>query len=446
MNHDELESLIGHTKNNELDILKSKECHCLFCNGVFPAKEVHDWVSEKGETRAACPRCGAPYVLGDAIYSALPKGTLEEASRRLLSEFEADDLIDYLSSYRDRYEQGLVPQSDQADDLYLACLQALTHDGDPSAALVLAGMWVNGDPADFDPARAYELLTEEAFIDNPVCAAMAGVAALNCGKELRHAKQKAFECFSRASALGYDRGTVLLANAYLDGIGVEKSAYVAFSILSNRFPKMLEDFLFSPKQDDSDFRDRVFCLFIASYTLMSLFYSGRGVEVDHEAALYFGLLALYFGSYVSKDGRPPELDEVERDIKALGKELGFRDENEIRYDEYAFGDTFAYLWRAIDLPFSYEILSEDPSAPRMEIQTDFRFDPLLVDFNTLSVKLGSKLGAVWTFSAKRIAGEKKGDVEWMRLGRDRWTFGNYDAIDGSPVTTLELLMNFEDEA
>ena len=61
----------AHTKSirHRGEVLASKTCDCFYCQVVFEAEEIKEWIDEqwhpKGAT-ALCPFCGIDSVIGDA--------------------------------------------------------------------------------------------------------------------------------------------------------------------------------------------------------------------------------------------------------------------------------------------------------------------------------------------------------------------------------------------
>lgn len=59
-----IEAAYAHTIRNRVEILKSRNCCCIDCRQIFPAKDVTDWID--GNQTAMCPYCNADAVIGDA--------------------------------------------------------------------------------------------------------------------------------------------------------------------------------------------------------------------------------------------------------------------------------------------------------------------------------------------------------------------------------------------
>lgn len=64
MTKEQIEAAYAHTIRNRSEILPSRNCCCIDCRRIFPAREVVDWIDD-GQT-AMCPYCDTDAVIGDA--------------------------------------------------------------------------------------------------------------------------------------------------------------------------------------------------------------------------------------------------------------------------------------------------------------------------------------------------------------------------------------------
>lgn len=62
-----------HTSNNEIEIIKSDKCSCLFCRQTYSARKVNDWVNGPKGMSALCPECGMAAVVGTPLATNLGK-------------------------------------------------------------------------------------------------------------------------------------------------------------------------------------------------------------------------------------------------------------------------------------------------------------------------------------------------------------------------------------
>lgn len=65
-NEDYLQQAHKASFQNQEQIQKSNLCGCFYCEKIFNANLVDDWVNDKEAKTAICPYCGIDSVLGDA--------------------------------------------------------------------------------------------------------------------------------------------------------------------------------------------------------------------------------------------------------------------------------------------------------------------------------------------------------------------------------------------
>lgn len=68
LSDEELHEMLTHCKGNRKEIEASSHCVCLYCQEVYRATEVKDYIIDSSldfKETALCPRCGANTVLGD---------------------------------------------------------------------------------------------------------------------------------------------------------------------------------------------------------------------------------------------------------------------------------------------------------------------------------------------------------------------------------------------
>ena len=64
MTKEAIKAAYAHTIRNRAEILRSQNCCCIGCRGIFQASEVRDWID--GGKTAMCPYCNVDAVIGDA--------------------------------------------------------------------------------------------------------------------------------------------------------------------------------------------------------------------------------------------------------------------------------------------------------------------------------------------------------------------------------------------
>ena len=52
-----------HSSNHRDELIKSDQCGCFYCLGIFSPEAILDWVD--GDQCALCPECGIDSVIGD---------------------------------------------------------------------------------------------------------------------------------------------------------------------------------------------------------------------------------------------------------------------------------------------------------------------------------------------------------------------------------------------
>jgi hypothetical protein len=76
MTKEQSESIHAFCINNREEILSSTTCGCFFCQTVFYAQDVKEYVGARGD-RALCPLCGIDSVL-PGRYVVLTTNVLKE--------------------------------------------------------------------------------------------------------------------------------------------------------------------------------------------------------------------------------------------------------------------------------------------------------------------------------------------------------------------------------
>ena len=58
--------VLKHRTFNKEEIAKSNKCGCYYCERIYNALEIVDWLERDAKQTAICPYCGETFVLGDA--------------------------------------------------------------------------------------------------------------------------------------------------------------------------------------------------------------------------------------------------------------------------------------------------------------------------------------------------------------------------------------------
>ena len=67
-----------HCASNKVELGKSKLAGCFFCQRIFDAKQIQDWVNDKRGETVVCPYCKTDSVYGDASGNAVNEENLAE--------------------------------------------------------------------------------------------------------------------------------------------------------------------------------------------------------------------------------------------------------------------------------------------------------------------------------------------------------------------------------
>lgn len=62
--------VLKHRTFNREEIIRSNKCGCYYCERIYNASEIEEWLERDAKQTAICPYCGQTFVLGDA--SGLP--------------------------------------------------------------------------------------------------------------------------------------------------------------------------------------------------------------------------------------------------------------------------------------------------------------------------------------------------------------------------------------
>ena len=68
-----------HSSRNRDEVQRSDVCGCFYCEKIFTAVEVDEWVDE--DRTAMCPKCGIDSVIGSASGFPLTLAFLKEMNQ-----------------------------------------------------------------------------------------------------------------------------------------------------------------------------------------------------------------------------------------------------------------------------------------------------------------------------------------------------------------------------
>ena len=433
-----------HAADNEIEILRSKRCGCFFCRHEFDAKAVHDWVSDRRGTSALCPECGMDAVIGDASGVPLTRSLLKEMSQTLYGDDYMETHPEAARTYVDRYVTGKIVHKAKTEALFLRYLGILAEDGDDRAALVLGDLFAVGDEfvkPDLQTALAYYSSPALASHTDALCAR--GTIWLNFKSSDRSTEWSAYECFSKAAALGSLRGVYYLSTCYFEGIAVEKDARFAFDLLNSAYPEALYAFCTTGKEKDCDL--------IRDYAeqMGKCYEHGIGVNSDMFSALRYYLVARLAAAALAPDHQDLKKNKdyarLDRLVGKLASKLGYFAETPV-FDQDTFYDSFCDQQDGYS-PKAFDLESYDEESGELHFSINFAIPPLIIDVADLFCAFCPQK-VHWHFT----------DVASFNLGRenvferivspdgDTWRFEHVNPMDGSssPVGELRFKANPEE--
>lgn len=403
-----------HTHNNEIEILHSKTCSCLFCRQQYDARKISDWMSDEKGMSAICPECGMDAVIGDEGKEPLDKDLLKKLNLAFYGNDYMSRHPEAAEKYVTRYQEGKITHKKANEDLYIEYLSLLSMGGDEKATYDLASLYEFGD--DFtkaDKLTALSYYASNPLRNNPNALARIGVLLLN--NENRDEKG-AYECFAKGMALGGLENFLYFSDCYMYGIGTHIDQQFALEILSSLWGECHQRFTFSVGKDVNIFPP--LCL-----RLGRAYENGLGLPKDVPTALRFYLLAEFAYEIQKNENDLNEeevtlLKEASERIAELGEALHL-----LRSDPVFDSDTFADSILSYNMPADY--LLKKTFHPGEFDQTDhsYYFDityplpQLIVDIGNLYVDFVP--GTIhWSFL----------DVKNVQLGNEM----TFDNLEGNP--------------
>ena len=376
---EKLQEAHAHTKDNEIEILSSQECGCIFCRSHFSARAVNDWDDSNMHTQALCPECGMPSLIGDA--SGFPVTDKEFLKQMNLAFFGPDYISKHPEAariYLDRYYAKKITHNPKNEKLAVSYLKTLVDNGDEKAILTLASFYAEGGEfGKKNTAKALELLSSPVLKTHPD--ALCDYGTLLLGEaEASEKYWRAFEAFSKATALGSQNGAFFLAQCYLFGIYCDKDPEFGLNLLHNHFGDVYLDFI-----EDSNLS-----LTFMNYTYrIGLCYAdGIGTEINEERAIRYLLMAHYAYQVGTKDYPNPELDAMNEEavnrINQIARAKDFH-KGEAVFDQYTFYDSLVDISDGM-VPITLVHASYDPNTHDLDLELELSSPLIYVDLGSLS--------------------------------------------------------------
>ncbi len=414
----------NRTHDNEVQILHSKTCSCLFCRQTYDARLVHDWVNDEQGISAICPECGMDAVVGDNNGEPMDKALLKELNLAFYGEDYMSKHPDAAYKYVKRYREGKITHKKTNEALYVQYLALLSEQGNSEAAFSLGLLYEFGDEfTEKDPKTAFGYYGSPSLRNDGEALARMGMLCASgaLGKVDEHS---AYEAFAKGMAMGSLKAVIGFSDCYKYGINVNQDEAFAFDLLTTLWGESYHRFILSTGKDINVFPDLCYRLGLA-YEL------GIGTIKDLPTALRFYLISEF--AYRLKDNIAESLKEdkdafadVEARIEEAAKTL-----NLTRGDPAFDNDTFADSLLSAD-PDSIFIGRMTMVAPYFTKEDNsFEFDikyslpPLIIDIGNLYC--GFMPGIVrWRFE----------DVSDVTMGKNRV----FDRITGDPDVGWQFVM------
>ncbi len=280
-----LEAYAKHSKDNEIEILQSKDAACLFCRSHFSARDIKDWHSEEEGVTAICPECGMASVIGDASELDITHDRLREVNKALYDDKYMKNNPEAIDKYLDRYESGEITRKKANDALYLHYLEMRADMGDADCCFRLATEMMIPNEFHFtDFEKAAKYFSSDALLTDPAAHVHLGYIYLHGLIKGPANYKKAFECFSKAMALGSKMAALFISDMYLYGFGVKKDVEFAYSIIESLYSDAYSSFYVSKGAYYGIFGH-------LCYRLANMYRYGLAMEKNPDAALRFYLLA-----------------------------------------------------------------------------------------------------------------------------------------------------------
>lgn len=388
---------LSHCENNEIEILTSKQCRCLFCGSTFPAKDVHDWTDGGTAGSALCPVCGMPAVYGDAAGEMPGEDVCLSCQKHWVDPVEETNLPRLrtfaVNAMIGRYEKSRWNRV--FDKAAFRAMNAMIQSADVEFIRYFAMVrFTNAETRD-ERAHWIATLKSPDFALDPLVARNRAYFELVSLQDHDDPidPSSIYEGFSRGVGLRDVACAAGLAYCYFDGVGVKKDPDIAFEILNAHYPDAYVDFL-------QDVPDGVPTLAYFAGSLGICYEKGLGVKKSKDTALRYYIIGRFAAEHFAKGpfilpGACDPLPFLKKAIARLSKALRFEGTSKtLELDEYTFFDTF-YDTSYYDLvALQAEVVSFDSITHTLILKTKI-FRPIIaVDVNN------------------RLADVLFGDVEW----------------------------------
>lgn len=436
-NEEPFDNILEHTVHNEIEILNSDVCSCIFCCQTYSARLVKDWVSDTKGNNAICPNCGIDAVVGDSSGYTFDKKRLRAINLHFFYDEYMNNSPLCLQTYIDRYSDGQITKNQKNEELFKKYCLTLSKQGNVDASFKLGLLYdIGSEFTQSDPLKAFRHYSRPELLCNSFALNRLGLL-YKSGRLGTKNNKKAFECFSKASALASLEGALHFLECYIDGTFVKSDPHFAFMGLNKLLDESYRRFLSSTGKDTA-FLPQI------SFRIAKMYMDGDGIEQNDMCALRLLLLAEYGFILLKgdKDFSKPEdaldYEETLQRIEILSRKYGFKKSDPV-FDDNTFFDSFTGI-KATDFrilkkcKFISDGFDIDRGVFNFTLKATSPF--LIIDHESLFCSfVNSPIS--WTFSAIEdvVGGDDYfdfvvGDLEYG------WMFTKGDASNLSHVATI----------
>lgn len=299
-----IDALLKHTHDNEIEILQSKTCTCLFCRHTLDARSVGDWVDTEQGVSAVCPECGMASLIGDASGYLFDRDSLREINQAIYGEDYMEKHPEAAETYIKRYRSGAITHKASNERLYVHYLSMLGDHDDVDALYLLGEHYRFGSEFSLpDLNMAFTVYSGLAAKNDAFALTYLGLV-LSDKRYEHYDEEGAYRCFAKATALASDVGAMHLADCYMDGIAVKEDHAFARLVYETLYARSNVLFRFTAGEENAV--HGALC-----FRLGQMAYLGLAQEKNERHALRFFLLArLALGRLKEQGQTDPEEEEM----------------------------------------------------------------------------------------------------------------------------------------
>jgi len=421
-----IEALLKHTVDNEIEILQSKTCTCLFCRHQIDARSVSDWVDTEGGVSALCPECGMASLVGDASGYLFDRDLLREINQKIYGDDYMEEHPEAVETYIKRYRSNAITHKPNNEKLYINYLTMVANRGNVDALYALGEFYRFGSEYSLPNLdMAFSIYDSPTLKNDGLALAFLG-RILSDKRYSHHNEEEAYRSFSKAQALGSELGAMYFADCYALGIAVKQDSAFAKLVYEGLFGR--NDVIFRFTGGEETFGYGLLC-----YRLGMMAYKGEGQEKNDRQALRFFLLGRYaLTKLKEKQQTDPEDEEILKKMEELITEIAANYSlmaGSPVFDRDTFDDTMCVTSYSAD----YNLF------PATLENIHFNEDEGILEFDVVSKNplLALDTGKLYAgFIPERIHWYFE-DVEAIRTGRGK----NFNRIVGSPNEGYRFFAN-----